>query len=74
MKSRSMKFERARHAEIYLLGLKIRYKPKFVLPLDMVSKHVLLYFQLPADQFSIFIYLSSEKIYAKYVGGILLCI
>ena len=35
------------HIEIYLLGLKVQYKPKFKLPIDVVSKHVLLYFQLP---------------------------
>ena len=28
--------ERARHIEIYLLGLKVQYKPKLKLPLDMV--------------------------------------
>ena len=40
------KFERARHTEIYLLGLKVQYKPKFKLPVDMVSEHVVLYLQL----------------------------
>ena len=41
------KFGHARHKEIYLLGLKVQYKAKFKLPLDMVSKHVLLYLLLP---------------------------
>ena len=31
---------------IYLSGIKIQYKPKFKLHLDIVSKHVLLYLQL----------------------------
>ena len=42
-----MKFERVQCTEIYLLGLKVQYKPKFKLPLDMVSKHVFLYLQRP---------------------------
>ena len=29
------------------MGLKVQDKPKFKLPLDMASKHVLLYLQLP---------------------------
>ena len=41
------KFERVRHTEIYSLGLKVQHEPKFKLPLDVVSKHVLLYFQRP---------------------------
>ena len=41
------KSERARHTEIYLLGQKVQYKPKFKLPLDMASKHAFLYLQLP---------------------------
>ena len=32
------KFERAQHTEIYLLGLKVQYKPKFKLPLDMIRR------------------------------------
>ena len=31
------------HPEIYLLDLKVQYKHKMKLLLDMVSKHVLLY-------------------------------
>ena len=31
------------HTEISLLGIKVRYKHKIKLPVDMVSKHVLLY-------------------------------
>ena len=37
------KFYRIQHPEIYLLDLKVRYKHKIKLPLDMVSKHVFLY-------------------------------
>ena len=34
----------------YYIGLKLQYKSKFKLPLDMVSKHVLrLYFHLPEE-------------------------
>ena len=40
------KFYRIQHPEIYLLDLKVRYKHKIKLPLDMVSKHVFLYFCL----------------------------
>ena len=40
------KLKRARHTEMYLLGLKVQYKHKFKFPLDMVSKHVFLYLQL----------------------------
>ena len=47
------KFERIQHTEIYLLGLKVQYKPKFILPLDMVTKHVLSYLQLPDYQGSL---------------------
>ena len=36
------KFYRVQHPEIYLLDLKVQYN-KMKLPLDMVSKHVLLY-------------------------------
>ena len=35
------KSERVQHTEIYLLGLKLQYKHKTKLPLDIVSKHVL---------------------------------
>ena len=35
------------HPEIYLLDLKVQYKHKIKLPLDMVSKHVFLYLCLP---------------------------
>ena len=35
------------HPEIYLLDLKVQYKRKIKLPLDMVSKHVFLYLRLP---------------------------
>ena len=31
------------HPEIYLLDMKVQYKHKIELPLDMVGKHVLLY-------------------------------
>ena len=41
------KSEHVQHTEIYLLGLKPRYKHKTKLPLDMVSKHVLLSIQHP---------------------------
>ena len=41
------KSERVQHTEIYLLGLKLQYKHKTKLPLDMVSKHVLLSVQHP---------------------------
>ena len=34
------KFYRFQHAEIYLLYLKVQYKNKMKLPLDMVSKHL----------------------------------
>ena len=36
------KSERVQHTEIYLLGLKVQHKHKTKLPLDMVSKHVVL--------------------------------
>ena len=39
--------ERVQHTEIHLLGLKVQYKHKTKLPLDMVSKHVLLSVQRP---------------------------
>ena len=35
------KFHRVQHAEIYLLNLKVQYKHRMKLPLDMVSKHQL---------------------------------
>ncbi len=41
------KFERVQHTEIHLLGLKVQYQAKIKLPLDMVSKHVILYLWLP---------------------------
>ena len=41
------KFYRIQHPEIYLLNLKVQYKHKIKLPLDMVSKHVFLYLYLP---------------------------
>ena len=47
------KSECVQHTEIYLLGLKVQYKHKTKLPLDMVSKHVLLSVQRP-DYFTIF--------------------
>ena len=37
------KFYRIQHPEIYLLDLKVQYKHKIKLPLDMVSKHAFLY-------------------------------
>ena len=37
------KFCRIQHPEIYLLDLKVQYKDKIKLPLDMVSKRVFLY-------------------------------
>ena len=48
------KFYRIQHPEIYLLDLKVQYKHKMKLPVDMVSKHVFLYLCLPPDyQFSL---------------------
>ena len=41
------KFYRIQHPEIYLLDLTAQYKHKMKLPLDMVSKHVVLYLCLP---------------------------
>ena len=41
------KFYRIQHPEIYLLDLKVQFKHKMKLPLDIVSKHVLLYLCLP---------------------------
>ena len=41
------KSERVQRTEIYLLGLKLPYKHKTKLPLDMVSKHVPLSVQRP---------------------------
>ena len=41
------KFESAKHTETYLADLRVQYKPKVKLPLDLVNKNVLLYFQLP---------------------------
>ena len=41
------KFYRIQHPEICLLDLKVQYKHKIKLPLDMVSKHVFLYLCLP---------------------------
>ena len=41
------KFYRIQHPDIYLLDLKVQYKHKIKLPLDMGSKHVLLYLCLP---------------------------
>ena len=41
------KFYRIQHPEIYLSDLKVQYEHKMKLPLDMVSKHVLLYLCLP---------------------------
>ena len=41
------KFYRIQHPEIYLLDLKVQYKHKIKLLLDMVSKHVFLYLCLP---------------------------
>ena len=41
------KFYRIQHPEIYLLDLKVQYKYKIKLPLDMVSKHAVLYLCLP---------------------------
>ena len=41
------KFYRIQHSEIYLLDLTVQYKHKMKLPLDMVSKHVVLYLCLP---------------------------
>ena len=41
------KFECVQHTEIYLLGPKVQSKHKMKLPLDMVSKHVLLSVQRP---------------------------
>ena len=41
------KFYCIQHPEMYLLDLKVQYKHKIELPLDMVSKHVFLYLCLP---------------------------
>ena len=41
------KFYRIQHPEIYLLDLKVQYKHKIKLPLDMARKHVFLYLCLP---------------------------
>ena len=41
------KFYRTQHLEIYLLDRKVQYKHEMKLPLDMVSKHVVLYLCLP---------------------------
>ena len=41
------KFYRTKHLEIYLLDRKVQYKHEMKLPLDMVSKHVVLYLCLP---------------------------
>ena len=41
------KFYHIQHPEIYLLDLKVQYKRKIKLPLDMVSKHAFLYLCLP---------------------------
>ena len=41
------KFYRIQHPEMYSLDLKVQYKHKIKLPLDMVSKHVFLYLCLP---------------------------
>ena len=41
------KFYRIQHPEIYLLDLKVQYKHKIKLSVDMVSKHVFLYLCLP---------------------------
>ena len=45
------KFYRIQHPEIYLLDLKVQYKHEMKLPLDMVSKLVLLYLCLPDYMF-----------------------
>ena len=45
------KFYRIQHPEIYILDLKVQYKHKIKLPLDMVSKHVFLYLCLPDYRF-----------------------
>ncbi len=37
------KFEGVQHTETHLLGLKVQYQAKMKFPLDMISKHVLLY-------------------------------
>ena len=55
------KFYRIQHPEIYLLGLKVQYKRKIKLPLDMVSKHVFLYLCLPDYK-----YISRNDIYSTY--------
>ena len=41
------KFYRIQHPKIYLVDLKVQYKHKIKLPLDMVSKHAFLYPCLP---------------------------
>ena len=41
------KFQRVQPTKIYLLGPKVQYKHKMKLPLNMVSKHVLLPVQRP---------------------------
>ena len=54
------KSERVQHTEIYLLGLKLQYKHKTKLPLDMVRKHVLLSVQRP--DYKIFSFLSNSHL------------
>ena len=44
---------RIQHPEIYLLDLKVQYKHKIKLLLDMVSKHVFLYLCLPDYQHAV---------------------
>ena len=49
------KFESAKPTETYLADLRVQYKPKVKLPLDLVNKNVLLYFQLPDYKYPCFI-------------------
>ena len=55
------KFYRIQHPEIYLLDLKVQYKHKIKLPLDMVSKHVFLYLCTSLTN-------SHERILVNYSG------
>ena len=52
------KSECVQHTEIYLLGLKVQYKHKTKLPLDMASKHVLLSVQLPDYMPKLYLYIN----------------
>ena len=52
------KFCRIQQSEIYLLDLKVQYKHRMKLPLDIVSKHVLLYLCLPNYIYTLITYIT----------------